>query len=69
MRFYENTKKDNSGVNALIETKEPEEPIDNTSNIVKFPDGYSMEVHPARNGKVLYILKDPQNREDRKSVV
>lgn len=63
MRFYENTKKDNSGVNALIETKEPEELIDNTSNIVKFPDGYSMEVHPARNGKVLYILKDPQNRD------
>jgi hypothetical protein len=63
MRFYENTKKDNSGVNALIETKEPKEPIDNTSNIVKFPDGYSMEVHPARNGKVLYILKDPKNRD------
>lgn len=50
-------------MNALIETKEPEELIDNTSNIVKFPDGYSMEVHPARNGKVLYILKDPQNRD------
>lgn len=63
MRFYENTKKDNSGVNALIETEKPEELIDNTSNIVKFPDGYSMEVHPARNGKVLYILKDPQNRD------
>lgn len=51
------------GVNALIETEKPEELIDNTSNIVKFPDGYSMEVHPARNGKVLYILKDPQNRD------
>lgn len=63
MRFYENTKKDNSGVNALIETKEPKEPIDNTSNIVKFPDGYYIEVHPARNGKVLYILKDPKNHD------
>lgn len=50
-------------MNALIETEKPEELIDNTSNIVKFPDGYSMEVHPARNGKVLYILKDPQNRD------
>jgi hypothetical protein len=63
MRFYENTKKDNLGVNALIETEEPKEPIDNTSNIVKFPDGYYIEVHPARNGKVLYILKDPKNRD------
>lgn len=30
---------------------------------IQFPDEYTMEVHPVKNGKVLYILKDPKGND------
>lgn len=34
-----------------------------TENHITFPDGYTMELYPARNNKVIYILKDPKGND------